>query len=61
MSNVYDGITYHIKKLSDGYMVKCSLSPEIAVYGNTKEEALSKIDSAIDEFTKLFPDRAIHV
>ena len=60
MSSV-EGITYHIKKLSDGYMAKCGMHPEISVYGKTKEEALSKIDSAIDEFANLFPDRVMSV
>ncbi len=50
-------VTYTIKKLSEGFMARCNINPEIAVYGKTSDEAMQKIDKAIVEFEKLFPNR----
>ncbi len=46
--------TYMISPLSKGYMAKCEIRPEISVYGDTRTEALEKIESAITEYEKIF-------
>ena len=48
---------FYITKLSEGYMAKGSMHPNVSVFAETKEEALSKVCSAIDEFREIFPDK----
>lgn len=50
--------TYTISPLSTGFMAKCEIRPEISVYGETRVEALNKIESAITEYEKIFKKNA---
>jgi len=50
--------TYTISPLSIGFIAKCEIRPEISVYGNTRKEALEKIEKAIVEYEKLFKKKA---
>jgi len=49
---------YTISPLSEGFMAKCDIRPEISVYGKTRTEALTKIEEAIIEYEKLFKKKA---
>lgn len=49
---------YTISPLSEGFMAKCDIRPEISVYGKTRAEALTKIELAITEYEKLFKKKA---
>ena len=50
--------SYTISPLSEGYMAKCTVRPEISVYGETPAVALEKIENAIHEYEKVFKKKA---
>ncbi|KAF6246386.1 hypothetical protein C6990_09695 [Nitrosopumilus sp. b3] len=50
--------SYTISPLSEGYIGKCDINPEISVYGKTSEDALEKIKGAITEYEKVFKKAA---
>ncbi len=53
-----DNATYTISPLSKGFRAKCEVKPEISVYGDTRREALEKIESAIIGYEKVFKKSA---
>jgi hypothetical protein len=58
MNKMANKPSYTISPLSEGFIGKCSINPEISVYGNTSEEALKKIEGAIIEYEKVFKRQA---
>lgn len=50
--------TYKIYPLSEGYMAKCEVNPEVSVYGKTRTEVFHKIELAIQEYDRLFTKKA---
>ena len=50
-------ITYNLKKVTDGYVARCTTNPMATAFGQTPVEAKDNLVKAITGYVNEWPDR----